>query len=421
MKRGVDIFADSEIASLKRVIVHRPDEGILRVSPKQSAELLFDDIVFLPDMQAEHKTFVDVLRKLVGPEGVLETQDLLREALGVDLTAREKMLKSLIEYEELPPSFAPKLGQLPDDQLAEVLITGYDAMDDRILFDPIPNFLFTRDIAVTLGEYMVITKAAKVARSRENYLTRFILYQHPLFSSPRQSGKIIDLNILEDFPPSRKGEAVSMEGGDVMILNPEYVLIGISERTNLYAFHSLKSWLFSHRAVSNVVQINIPAERSFMHLDTIFTQVDHHRFVAYRPIVQDGMSSYVEVHRINGDKQYYATLKEFLWNEISNKIEFTWVGGGESPSQEREQWTDGCNLLAVKPGVAITYDRNAVTIKGFRDSGYRILHAPDFLRLPSAEVSRLEKTIITIPSAELARARGGPHCMSCPILRMTHA
>ncbi|MEO5582583.1 MAG: arginine deiminase family protein, partial [Saprospiraceae bacterium] len=254
--------------------------------------------------------------------------------------------------------------------------------------------------------------------TRENFLTRFIMYQHPLFAEISSNGRLIDLNLLEQFPPSRRGEPVSMEGGDVMILNQDYIIIGISERTNLHAFHSLKSYLFKNNIISNVVLFNIPSERSFMHIDTIITQIDVHQFVAYKPIVKEGFSSFVEVHRNSGAIQKYATMKKFLRKEISNEIEFTWVGNGVTPTQEREQWTDGCNLLAVRPGVAIMYDRNPVTSEVLKNSGYSILTAHQLGLLSSIELKELKKTIIAIPSGELSRARGGPHCMSCPIHRL---
>jgi arginine deiminase len=409
------VQVSNEIGQLKKVIVHEPDEGILRVSPKKSADLLFDDIVYLPAMQAEHKIFTDVLRSQIGTENVLETDRLLKEALRADLNHREKLIHSLVDYEELPKSITSLLGKKSDEELAETLITGYDKQTETVLFDPIPNFLFTRDIAVTIGEHILITKAAKQARTRENYLTRFIVYNHHLFSKSRQAGKIIDLNLIDLFPPSKKGEPVSMEGGDVMILNEEYLLVGISERTNLHAFHSLKKYLFDHQIVNNVVSFSIPADRSFMHIDTILTQFDHNHFVAYKPIIQEGISSNVEVHRISGDHFFYATMQEFLLAEISNRSQILWVGGGETPMQEREQWTDGCNLLALRPGVAIVYDRNEVTIREFASMGYTIKPAREVI--DSGQIL-VDPTIISLPSAELSRARGGPHCMSCPIERL---
>jgi len=177
------IFVDSEIGALRKVIVHQPDKGIQRVSPRRAEELLFDDIVYLPLMIQEHKVFTDVLSAFIGKENVLETEDLIKEALD----AKTKYTQELI-----------------------------------------PNFIFTRDIAVTIENRVLITKAAKEARERENLLTRFIFAAHPMFSDLHHSENIINLNLLEDFPPSRKGERVSVEGGDVMMFNKEYLLIGYS-------------------------------------------------------------------------------------------------------------------------------------------------------------------------------------------------
>jgi arginine deiminase len=178
--------------------------------------------------------------------------------------------------------------------------------------------------------------------------------------------------------------------------------------------------LFKKKVVKNVVQINIPQERSYMHIDTVFTQINNNHIVAFKPIVLDGLSSNVEVHKINGTTVFYHSIRDFLVNEINPNMQFILSGSGVSPYQEREQWTDGCNLVALKPGVAFTYDRNPETEKAFRKAGYKVVGARKLLKdIQSGKIKpeEVENTIINLPSNELSRARGGSHCMTCPIER----
>ncbi len=415
-----EVFVNSEIMPLRRVIVHSPDAGIDRISPKMAGELLFDDIVHLPTMQKEHSVFRSVLNLFLGKENVMETQTLIKESFDADSMIKKELINLIKDFEEIPNSYSQRLFEMDHADLSEAMISGYDKEKDMFMFDPIPNFIFTRDIALTIKDHIVIAKASKSVRKRENLLTRFIFHAHPNFSHLYRQNRLINLNQVDEYPPSPKGEAVTIEGGDMMLINNDYLLIGNSERTTDHAMNTLKKVLFEKGLIKNIVEVDVPKERSFMHIDTLFTQINYLQYVGYKPIVKDGLGSYVTVHRSNGELIEYPTLIDFLHSEIDQNISFIWSGDGVSPFQEREQWTDGCNLVTLRPGVALTYDRNPHTEKAFIKNGYSILHAEELLSKvlhSEVDIDKLENTIITLPSSELSRARGGSHCMTCPILR----
>ncbi|HQW12914.1 MAG TPA: arginine deiminase family protein [Saprospiraceae bacterium] len=415
-----EVFCNSEIGTLRKVIVHRPDAGISRISPKDAEELLFDDIVYLPQMQAEHDIFTNVLKAFLGEENVLFIDKLLCEALNADEVRKAELIRMIVDYEELPSSYGHIFQEWTNEELAAVLISGYHAEDDHYFFDPIPNFIFTRDIAIVVKDHVVIAKAAKEARYRENILARYIFWAHPLFSSLQDEGKVINLNWRENFPPSKKGEWINLEGGDTMMFDNDFLLIGNSERTSEHAIHSLAKVVLEKGLVKRVAQVNIPSERYCMHIDTVFTRLNYNHMVVYKPLIYDGKSSDVIVFGLDGEKTTYPSLKDFILAEVNPDMQFIFSGRGESPYQEREQWTDGCNLVAIKPGVAIAYDRNPETEIAFREAGYSVIHATELLenfKSGKMRPEEVENTIITLPSNELSRARGGSHCMTLPVQR----
>lgn len=401
----------NEVSLLKKVVVHRPDDGMERVTPERALDFLYDDITYLPEMQKEHDIFTNTIRAVLGNNSVIEMQDLLLDVLRKKPEARKDLIQSVAQHETIPEEVVEQIEYLSAKDLNYFMFNGINPKTGKEIMPPLPNYVFTRDIGVVLNDHLLVCQAAKQARTRENIISQCIFYNHKEFRDFWSNDRIVDL--------TKETKDITVEGGDVMIINKDYVLIGQSERTSSESIDLLAEILFERDIIENVVRVEIPDTRSYMHIDTVFTQISENEFVAFKELMDDSSKVKFTVQNKLGVTKEFNTLTSFLKSIIPN-VKIIACGNGDRVFAQREQWTDGCNLVALKPGLAIAYRRNTKTADALQDHGYTIMRAETFLKLYEVgdlKVDDLGKFIFTLPSSELSRARGGPHCMTFPIHR----
>jgi arginine deiminase len=471
------ISVTSEIGRLRRLLVHSPDSGLGKVVPSKAQDWLFEDIVHLDtirrkeydyytkillyfldphkirgklseiDDQKNHRNFFKPdNEKFFRSERVIELQWLLADILE-NREIKLKLVAAVSAIEGCSYTTQNDLFSLTPQELAKVFISG-TTNDDKMIFPPIPNFIFTRDMGIVINDYILLNKPAKKARTREAMLMKYIFFNHPLFAGYQE--RILEISDSPShflIPRESDEKKVTLEGGDVMVITKDHILIGVSERTTMEAVHQVSNLLFENNIVKKITVIKIPKRRDYMHIDTIFTQVKKDVWImlgnfsrkrikledadAVQKVLEmekrDEKIKIIQFRRKNiEDPIYFDSLEELLTDiskhdfDCEGKIKFIYSGNNEFPFDAREQWTDSCNLLAIKEGVVLGYDRNDKTVEAFRENGFTIVNADDLIdKIEKGKVDPddIEDTMILIPSAELSRARGGFHCMSMPILR----
>ncbi len=398
----------SEIAPLKKVLMHRPGDEFLNLTPNTLERLLFDDIPYLKIAQQEHDAYANALRA----EGieVVYLVDLVAEALEAGgRTVRKKFLEQFItEAGVTSPKIVKHcfefLNSIKDTKemirkciagidISELKklgsVSGFYATRDvgRMIIDPIPNIYFQRDPMATVGHGATLHRMWSITRTRESIFMEYVYEYHPFYN---------DVKMYYD-----RSEPYCIEGGDIQVLSDEVVAIGISQRTEPDAIANFAKRLFKDKSnnFKYVLAIDIPDERSFMHLDTVMTQVDVDKFAVQDAIMD--ISTIYEISEGRGGEleiiEIHQSLQKVLEKYLHlNKVELIKCGNGKRIDAEREQWSDGVNLLCIRPGVVIAYDRNYVTNQALRRHGIKV---------------------IEIPSSELSRGRGGSHCMAMALVR----
>ena len=408
------INVKSEIGTLKKVLLHRPGAELLNLTPDTLTRLLFDDIPYLPEAQKEHDEFAGILRDN-GVE-VVYLEDLMAEVLELDDYILDKFIRQFIyeagiktpKYKHLVyeclRSFVDKkelvLKTMEGIKLLEInrakreverSLVDLVSEDSDFLADPMPNLYFTRDPFASAGNGIILNKMYSVTRSRETIYAEYIFNYHPDYR-----GKVE--KYYDRYLPYH------IEGGDVLNLSDHVLAVGISQRTEPGAIDQLAKNILRapNTKIDTILAFNIPSTRAFMHLDTVFTQIDYDKFT-YHPGIVDTLQVFeitegdlpdsdedLNVVELNG------SLEEILEKYMERKITLIPCAGGEKTSSEREQWNDGTNTLCIAPGVVVVYNRNNITNNILREAGIKVLE---------------------MSSAELSRGRGGPRCMSMPLVR----
>lgn len=402
------INVKSEIDCLKKVLLHRPGKELLNLTPNTLERLLFDDIPFLKLAQSEHDEFSKTLKEN-GVE-VVYLEDLAAEAINVSEEVRQRFIRQFVdeasEDSDIKAGLYKFLNEIKDskdlilktmegirlEDVAKVvgaLPQKLASMDSStLLADPMPNLYFTRDNFASVGNGITLNKMYSVTRNRETIYAQYIFLYHPQY---KNTLKYYDRN-----------EKYHIEGGDILNLNSETVAVGISQRTEKEAIEKFAKYIFNdpNSEVKNVVAFYIPHNRAMMHLDTVFTQVDRDKFTIH-PEIRKGLKIF-EISKDDGSeniiaKESFDSLENILKKYLKlDSVTLIPCGGNDLIAGQREQWNDGSNTLCIAPGVVVVYNRNEVTNEILRKHGIKVLE---------------------ISSSELSRGRGGPRCMSMPLVR----
>jgi arginine deiminase len=402
-----EVGVASEIGRLRTVMVHRPGIEIARITPDNKEALLFDDLLWLDRAQEEHDRFVAMMRDR-GVE-VVYFEDLLTEVLEVP-GMREELIADVFTPARCGPRVSERLSaalqDAPSRRLVDVLLGGIletelegwgvdhlyaDLVADRFhyVLRPLPNLLFMRDNAAWINHGLSLNVLATPARERESLYMRAIYRHHPRFADTR-------FDVWYGNRPQHHYPA-SIEGGDVLVLAPHVVMVGLGERTAPAAVEMLARNLFADGTVEQVIVVHLLHERAVMHLDTVFTMVDVDKFNVFPGLLAD-----VDVHTLRpaGDGRIVVEHHRGLEPALSEGLGRTGLEfiptGGDAIGRLREQWDDGNNTLALEPGVVIAYQRNQETNRRLREHGIEVLE---------------------LDASELCRGRGGSRCMTQPVLR----
>ena len=404
------ICVRSEIKPLKKVLLHRPGRELLHLTPDRLPELLFDDIPFLKVAQQEHDAFAQILRSN-GTE-VVYLEDLMAEVLKLHPEQTKPFLYQWLSEGNIKTRrwqdklYEYLIGNFEGKALVEKTMEGitlkemggasaYSLQDliapaDDLIVDPMPNLYFTRDPFASVGTGVFLHKMRFPTRCRETIYADYIFRFHPDFEG------------LVKRYYDRDGHA-NIEGGDVLNLTEDTLAIGISQRTSPDAIEEASRNLFAdpEAKIRTVLAFDIPSCRAFMHLDTVFTQIDYDKYTIHPAIlgpltvyeITPGVSDPTDLHIRRIDSKLEDILAKYTRTDHVKLIN---CGGDDLIASAREQWNDGSNTLCIAPGKIVVYERNDVTNAILRDEGIQVLE---------------------MPSAELSRGRGGPRCMSMPIIR----